>query len=122
MIKVWWRWYGNCKYEFYFEGGKRLEKGDGDYVYVVPPNITHMININIIGTKVSNKRGDRVKKLLLSPPQNRVVWINETWCFLSAMEKSLRFIILSDLEFSKLVERYRIKVHSGFYSLSYDKD
>ena len=104
MKKIYYRWSGDCKYEFYIETGMHRNS-----IYDNPPvDFSHMITINIIGGgKVSNKKGERLKKRLMYPPSNFVIRTGETWCRLSD-EEMKHYIELELNEFKKLLETYDI--------------
>lgn len=103
MKKIYYRWSGGCKYEFYIDTGKHRNTTSDD----PPLNVSLMININIIGGgKVSNKRG-RLKKRLMSPPSDFVIGTGETWCLLNKDEKK-HYIELKPNEFKQLLEIYDI--------------
>ena len=96
-MKIYYKWSGGCKYEFYIDIGKHRKTTSDD-------SVSLMININIIGGgKVSNKRG-RLKKQLISPPSDFVI---ETRVLLNKEEKK-HYIELEPNEFKKLLETYDI--------------
>ena len=98
MKKIYYRWSGGCKYEFYIDTGKH------DHIL----NVSLMININIIGGgKVSNKRG-RLKKRLMSPPSDFVIGTGETWCRLNEKEKKY-YLDLTEEEFKEVLTTYKLK-------------
>jgi hypothetical protein len=101
--KIYYRWSGGCKYEFYIDTGKHRNTTSDD-----PPfNVSLMININIVGGgKVSNKKG-RLKKRLISPPSDFVIGTGVTWCLLNEEEKK-HYIELEPNEFKKLLKTYDI--------------
>ena len=93
-MKIYYKWSGGCKYEFYIDIGKHGKTTSDDPVSL-------MININIIGGgKVSNKRG-RLKKQLISD------FVIETKVLLSKKEKK-HYIELEPNEFKKILETYDI--------------
>ena len=100
MKKIYYRWSGGCKYEFYIDTGKHRNTTS-------PLNISLMININIIGGgKVSNKKG-RLKKRLMSTPSGFVIGTGVTWCSLNKEEEK-HYIELEPNEFKQLLETYDI--------------
>jgi hypothetical protein len=102
-MKIYYRWSGGYKYEFYIDTGKHRNTTSDD----PPLNVSLMININIIGGgKVSNKRG-RLKKRLMSPPSDFVIGTGETWCLLNK-EENKHYIELEPNEFKQLLEIYDI--------------
>ena len=101
-MKIYYRWSGGCKYEFYIDTGKHRNTTSDN---PPPLNISLMININIIGGgKVSNKRG-RLKKRLMSPPSDFVIGTGETWCWLNERERG-QYLELEPNEFKQLLETY----------------
>jgi len=99
MTRIYWRWTGNCKYEFYIDTGRKhglLET-------------SLMITINIIGGgKVSNKRG-RLKKRLMSPPPSFVIGTGETWCILNKEEKK-HYLDLTKEELKEVLILYELNL------------
>jgi hypothetical protein len=101
MTKIYYRWTGNCKYEFYIDTGVKDQNGP-----IV--DISLMITINIIGGgKVSNKRG-RLKKRLMSPPPDFVIGTGETWCRLNEKEKKY-YLDLTEEELKEVLTTYELK-------------
>ena len=99
MTRIYWRWTGNCKYEFYIDTGRRHNSS------LLETSL--MITINIVGGgKVSNKRG-RLKKRLMSPPSDFVIGTGETWCWLNERERG-QYLELEPNEFKQLLETYDI--------------
>lgn len=96
MTKIYWRWCADVKYEFYIRTGQTRK---------TPYLKTEMIVIYLVGKRVSNKRG-RLKKYLLNPPENSVIEVGETWCWLSDTEKHP--LELDRNELKKLLETYDI--------------
>lgn len=100
MTKIYYRWTGNCKYEFYIDTG--IKDQNGPLV-----DISLMIIINIIGGgKVLNKRG-RLKKRLMSPPSNFAIGVGEIWCRLTEEEKKYCFD-LTEEELKELLTTYEL--------------
>ena len=102
--KIYYKWSGDCKYEFYVETGMHRNT-----IYDNPPvDFSHMITINIVGGgKVSNKKGERLKKRLMYPPSNFIIGTGETWCRLSD-EEMKHYLELSPEDFKRLLEIYNI--------------
>lgn len=97
MTRVYWRWTGNCKYEFYIDTGRRHNSS------------SLMITINIVGGgKVSNKRG-RLKKRLMSPPSDFVIGTGETWCWLNDNEKK-HYLDLTKEELKEVLILYELNL------------
>ena len=73
-----------------------------------PVDFFHMITIEIIGEgKVSNKKGERLKKRLMYPPSNFIIRTGETWCWLDDEEKK-HYLELNPEDFKRLLEIYNI--------------
>ena len=65
-----------------------------------------MVVIYLIGKRVCTNKKGRLKKYLLNPPENLVIGVGETWCWLSDTEKHL--LELDRNEFKKLLKTYDI--------------
>ena len=101
--KIYYRWSEDCKYEFYIGTGMHR-----DPIYNPPVDLNHMITITIIGGgKVSNKKGERLKKRLMYPPSNFIIGTGEIWCRLNDEEKK-HCLELNREEFNRLLEIYNI--------------
>jgi hypothetical protein len=99
MMRIYYRWIGDCKYEFYIDTGKR---DDNSLL-----NVSLMIIIYIVGGgKVSNKKG-RIKKRLMSPPETFVIGTGESWCYLTEDEKRC-YLDLTKEEFRDVLIMYEI--------------
>jgi hypothetical protein len=98
--RIYWRWCADVKYEFYIGTGRTRKTPD------LKTEVEEMVVIYLVGKKVcTNKRG-RLKKYLLNPPENSVIGVGETWCWLSDTEKHP--LELDRNEFKRLLETYDI--------------
>jgi hypothetical protein len=99
--RIYWRWTGNCKYEFYIDTGRKHN------LSLLETSL--MITINIVGGgKVSNKRG-RLKKRLMSPPPDFVIRTGETWCWLNDNEKK-HYLDLTKEELKEVLILYELNL------------
>ena len=100
-MKIYYRWCGNIKYEIYIRTGRTREMPD------LKTEIEEMVVIYLVGRRVNVNKRRRIWKFLFNPPQNSVIGIGETWCWLSDDEKK-HYLELGQNEFNKLLETYDI--------------
>ena len=77
MTKIYWRWCADVKYEFYIGTGRTRKTPD------LKTKVEEMVVIYLVGKRVCTNKKGRLKKYLLNPPENSVIGVGETWCWLS---------------------------------------
>lgn len=100
MTKIYWRWCADVKYEFYIGTGRTRKTAD------LRTEVEEMVVIYLVGKRVCTNKKGRLKKYLLNPPENSVIGVGETWCWLSDTEKHP--LELDRNELKKLLETYDI--------------
>ena len=100
MTKIYWRWCADVKYEFYIETGRTRKTPD------LRTEVEEMVVIYLVGKIVCTNKKGRLKKYLLNPPENSVIGVGKTWCWLSDTEE--HSLELDQNEFKRLLETYDI--------------